>query len=864
MPLLERDAELAALRGHFMNAAAGHGRIVFLGGEAGCGKTSLVSEFLHSVSSEATVTIVSCDGHALPSPFGGFAHLGSALGPDVDEMIAEQLPRDQIFRSIFDALRTAPTPNVIVGEDAHWTDQATIDLIRYLGRRVGQTRSLFIVTYRDDALDRYHPLRRVLGDLVSEPATARMSVAPFSPEAVGRLAAGTGIDPIALHERTDGNPFYVTEILGAAGATIPETIFDAVLARASRLSLDGRAMLDVAAVLGALIDTDLLEQMIGAPADDSIDEALAAGILRVSDRGVTFRHALGRDVLYEALSPTRRRSLHRRALAVLLESPGHLEDAALLAHHADGARDREAVLRYGPLAAEQAARFGAHREAAAQLARTLRYAEDLPGEELAALLETRSYECYVTALLDEAIADCERAIELRRDEMDMLKVGDNLRALSRYLWFSGQVPLATERANQALEILESLPPGPELAMAYSNLSQLRMLSHDRDDAIHWGEKAIALARELDDQRILAHALTNVGSAVSYADFEQGRVVIEEAVRVARACNLHDDIVRGLTNLAWTSMEHFELSDAERYTDESLEFTIEHDIVGMELYLRGIRARLLLARAAWSAAEAEANVVLYRPGHITSSLIVANTVLGIVRARRGDDPTEPLDEALRLAQRTGELQRLGPVRAARAEAAWLAGDPERAAAEAAHELSNARRAGEPWIAGALALWMHRGGAAISDLTNLAPPFADEISGDFEAAARFWRDRDMPIEEARALASSGDESNMRSAHATFDRFGARPDAALAVNALREAGASRIPRGPRTETRSNAAGLTSREQDVLALLVQGQTNKEIAERLYLSPRTVGHHVSAILAKLEIESREEAAARSAALGLI
>jgi DNA-binding CsgD family transcriptional regulator/tetratricopeptide (TPR) repeat protein len=866
MPIFERDDHLSELHSRFRDAAAGQGQLVFLGGEAGGGKTTLVEEFAATIRSEAPVSIVSCDGFALPGPFGGLFDIASALGPDVETLLKSQAPREQIFRTVFDALRSMPVPNVLVGEDAHWTDEATLDLVRYVGRRIGGTRTLFIVTYRDDSIDAYHPLRRVLGDLVNESAVSRMWVSSFSVDAVRSLAGGTGIDPNELHARTGGNPFYVTEIVGAGDTAIPTSIRDAVLARASRISLDGRAVLDAAAAIGLVFDPELLEEVVGVPIDRATDECLAAGMLRSTGNGIAFRHALTREVLYESISPSRRRGLHRRILEILEENPMYTADDAQLAHHADEARNGTAVRRYGPAAAAHAAGFGAHREAAAQLARTLRYIQGVPNDELAELLEARSYECYLTGQLDDAIADRTRAIQLRRDEGNLVRVGDDLRWLSRFHWFTGRTAEASELAQSALELLETLQPGPELAMAYSNLSQLEMLAYHGPEAIQWGERAIELATKFDNQPILAHAYTNVGSArASIGDeYEEGCRLIEQGAQIARAHGLHDDVSRSLANLSWTAIEHCDQPRADRFTQEGIEFTSDHDLIGMELYIRALRSWLRLGQGALDEAEHLANALLDRYGAVTPTLIVANMVVGQARAHRGEDPSDALEEALRLAEKTGELQRLGPVRAARAEAAWLMGDPELAAAEAEHEIAYALCSDQRWLAGKLALWMHRGGRMIDDVSGLAEPFALEITGDGAAAAVIWRERGYPIEEARALAGTGVEEHLRTALAIFDRLGARPDLARTIRALRSAGITQIPRGPRPGTRANAAGLTARELEVLQLLTLGRSNKEIADELFLSARTVGHHVSAILSKLDISSRAEAHARAEALNLL
>ena len=866
MELLERDMHLSQLHERLQDAANGRGRLVFLSAEAGGGKSTLIEHFAQSVRDQAAIKIVSCDGLGMPGPFGPLYDIASALGPRVEAVLDAQAPRDVIFRTVLAAMREAPSANVLVGEDAHWSDEASLDLIRFLGRRIGTTHSLLIVTYRDDHLDAYHPLRRVVGDLVNEPAVTRISLPPLSFDAVASLAEGSTIDPAQLYSQTGGNPFYVSEIVASGDSTVPASIRDAILGRASRISIEARATLDAAAAIGPTPDLELLAAITGVSIDDPVEECLAIGMLRHNGDGIAFRHALTRDVFLSSMSPSRRRGLHRRILHILENDTAFSTAADLptLAHHAEEARDRDAVLRYAPKAAKHAAACGAHREAAAQFARTLRFTEGLPESELAALLEARSYECYLTGQLDDAIAERTRASELRRAMGDQINYGDDLRWLSRFCWFTGRNAEAHRYARSSLDVLETLPPGPELAMACSNFSQLNMLAFNGDETTRWGQRAIELAIEFGSQPVLAHALTNVGTERSRTNAEEGRLLIEQGLEIARQYDLHDDVSRALTNLAFSALEQHELNIAEQYIAEGISFTAEHDLIGMELYLRALRSQVKLARGEWNEAIAESIEIARHPGGTTPTYIVANTVLGLARARRGESPAVPFAEALGLAEKTGELMRLGPIRVALAEAAWLAGDPELSAAEAEKAFSDAVRTGSRWLAGELGLWMHRAGRKMLDTSPFAEPFALEITGDGVAAANCWHELGYPLEEARALASTGDESSLRSALVIFNRLEAKPDIARTVRLLRLAGAKQIPRGLRPETRANKAHLTSRELEVLQRLALGESNREIANALFLSPRTVGHHVSAILAKLEISTRSEAFARAESLGIL
>ena len=857
MKILERESYLASLNDCATRAASGRGNVVFLGATAGGGKTTLVEEFTRTVDSRSKVATVSCDSGNMSGPFGTLADLAGAIGYGLESILDESASRDRVFRAVFTSLRDSPQPTIIIGEDAHWTDEATLDLIRYLARRIGATNALIVITYRDNELDSWHPLRRLLGDLVSEPAVTRITLPPLSVSAVAVLTKGTGIDPETLHERTGGNPFYVTELIASGNSAIPDSIRDAVMGRAAPVSAAGRAILDAAAVLAVPFDPDLMTAIIGAPISDTLDQCLAVGLLRPRGERIAFQHALVRDVFADAMSVPRRRDLSRRILGILEAEPDFGADAAQLAHHAEGSRDVQAVLRYATEAAREAAQFGAHREAATQYNRALRFGQNLSVDARAELLEAGSLESYHSSNVAVAISDRARAIDLRKSQGDLIRAGDNLRWLSRMCWIAGRNQEAEAFAQAAFEMLEPLPPGPELAMALSNLSQLRVLDSNLPEAIHWGNRAIELATSLGSQSILAHALTNVGTARLVLAEPEGSQLLEQSISIGLEHGLDDDVSRAQINLAWTYLDHFELDEAERRVATGIAFASERDLVTMEHYLKVTRARMWLARGMWAEAAQEASAIVDRPSANAVATIPALTVLGRVAAVKGGNPDDFFERALDMATPTGQLMRLGPLRAARAEAAWLAGDTELAVAEASLEYATALRSGERWLAGELALWLHRGGREIPDISALAEPFALEISGRGGDAATIWRERGHPIGEVRALASTGEESALLYALSLADRLGAKPDAARITRGLRVIGVTSIPRGPRPETRSNAAHLTGRELDVLTLLVQEKTNREIAESLFLSPRTVGHHVSAILGKLEISSRNEAATR-------
>jgi DNA-binding CsgD family transcriptional regulator len=215
----------------------------------------------------------------------------------------------------------------------------------------------------------------------------------------------------------------------------------------------------------------------------------------------------------------------------------------------------------------------------------------------------------------------------------------------------------------------------------------------------------------------------------------------------------------------------------------------------------------------------------------------------------------LDEAQAIATHAANVQHLGLVRVALAEAAWLAGDRARALEEAraAYDLAVSKR--HPWITGELAFWRWRAGDDVQPLPEwIAQPYALHIGGDWRAAAEEWERLGCRYEQACALAD-GDAEAQLAALEIFERLGARPAADALRQKLRAAG-RRAPRKPRSSTRENPFGLTGRQVEILRLLVDDLSNAEIAARLHISLKTVDHHVSAVLAKLDVHSREEAAA--------
>jgi len=744
-----------------------------------------------------------------------------------------------------------------VFEDVHWADEATLDLLRYLGRRLERQRGAVIATYRDDELGPTHPLRSVVGDLATSPVTRRLPVEPLSPQAVRVLAAGSSIDAVELHRRTGGNSFFVTEILASGRAALPTSVRDAVLARVARLPSTARATLDAAAVAGQRIEPWLLRGIVGCDAD-AIDACLATGTLRSEGNLLAFRHELEREAILAVLPAHRRIDLHRQILAALRKRPGGVEDVARLAHHAEGAGDGDATLRLATSAARRAIALGSHREAAAQYARALRCADGLQPIKRARLLDAYAQECLLTDQLGVGIPARRDALDLWRRLGDRVREGESLTWLARAHTLNGDSQ-ADQQSRAAIDVLESMPPGPELARAYRMHAHLRI---EAGEALEYGERAMQLAERLGDVETLVGASNTIGTALLLNGQLDGRVHLERSLRLAQAAGREDDVGAAYVNLGAGLGEQFVFAAAEGYLADGIAYCAEHDLDRHRLYMQAWLALVRMYQGRWSEAAELAQSVLSRSGASAISRVTALLALGRLHARRGDaDAPAILDDALELATQMRVLHRVGPARIARAEAAWLRGDSRTARAEACAAYDAAVKQRHAWHLGGLAFWRWRSGDLDRPPHGAAPAFALQIAGDWAGAASKWRERGCPYDEALALAD-GDEAALATALAEFERLGARPMVERVVKRLRSLGVRGIPRGPHHATRQHPLLLTPRESEVLQLLAGGLTNAQIGKRLVLSERTVAHHVSAILGKLGVKTRGEAADRAKTLG--
>ncbi|MER9677920.1 LuxR C-terminal-related transcriptional regulator [Mesorhizobium sp. M0184] len=865
MMLLERQTQLERLDGLLADAGRGRGCVAVLAGEAGAGKTALVEAFIDRTAQATRIFRSACEDLSIPDPLGPLYDLARdaqwALPQAIDRRQGQRLP---LFSDALDIFETKAQPTLLVIEDLHWADDATLDFVRFLGRRIANRHLLLLLTARTDRSEGQMRVRRALGEIPAG-SVARIDVPLLSEAAVLSLAEAAGRDGDAIYRATAGNAFFVTELLcsGCEEKTaLPASVRDAVLARAERLSAGARSMLDAVSVFPRRADAWALQGLCGVASAGQLAECVANGLLEDLGDGYAFRHEIARRAIEAMLTTSHRRQFNQRALAALLENSE--VSTGRLVHHAVEAHNLQAVRELAPVAAREASRVGAHRDAAGFYEAVLRQADSLPVEERTALYEKYAFECHLIGKIDEAIAAQDQARRLHQAQGNTAKEGDCLRWLSRFAYLLGDRMAADALGEQAVQLLETAPAGPELAMAYSNLSQLAMLAERLDDTLRLGNKAIALAEQLNRPDIVCHALNNVGSAEQWLDLANGRLHLARSLEIALEQNFQEHAARAFTNSACSEMNQLGFADARSFLDRGISYCVENDLVTWRDYMRGVLAQLLLRQGQWEEAAGEALEVIANDQATMLVRYPAVVALAKLRIRRGDPSAEPLfAEMTQFLDKGLELQRLAPYAALMAERAWLGqADKDEALGliALAESLSTTRA-----VFGELATWRQKLAPDMDpgDTIGMAAPYRLLLAGDWQAAAELWAEMNAPYERGLALAE-GDETAQRLALEIFESLGAKPVAVHLRDIMRRNGVNRIARGPRQTTRANRAGLTQRQMEVLQLIERGFSNKRIAERLTISPKTVDHHVSAVLGKLDAVSRGEATAAARDSGLI
>ncbi|MFF5228805.1 helix-turn-helix transcriptional regulator [Dactylosporangium sp. NPDC000521] len=865
MDLYERDRELAALAGATAGAAGGTGAGVALVGEAGAGKSALV-EVACARAAGLRVLRGGCDPLVTPRPLGPFRDLIAGLRP------ADLTDPAAACEVAYEALRGEPT--VLVVEDAHWIDGASVEVLRFLVRRLEVLPCALVVTYRDDEIGAQHQLRPLLGDFAKLDGLTTLRLDPLTVDGVAMLLRGGPLDAAQVHPLTGGNPFFVAEVAKEPGRPLPATVRDAVLARTAGIAAEDLEVLQLAATApDRLADRVLPTLGVDLPTLRRLHDT---GLLLRDRQGLVFRHELARLAVESTIPAGGAARLHAR----LLESLERLEprDPAVLTHHAVSAADPVRAARYAQDAAEEAARAGDHTDAVAFLRIAVANLHGAPPGERARVLTRLGYEQYMTSSLEEAIGSVTATFPLWHAAGDRAGLASAHESCALFEYYSARRQQAEYHADRAASAAPSHAGGAQFIKGY-----LAFLRSDQELAARHCADASRIAEAAGDTT-LALRTAVVGAAAALGLGAAGaRDRLLTLIEDAKAHGLDELASTGYSNLSYLDVEQRRLREAERVLEESLAFTIARDIPICNHWQTAVRARLRFVGGRWSAAAEDAADVLARDGmplatlwpHLISALLPLRRDGAVSpsgapgAAGAADVVTDHLDAAWAVAERLDEPLRRLPVLAALAERAWLTGadDPRLAAAPAVL----AAAVGTPataWVAGDLAVWLCRLGVearidAPQVLAHIAEPHRLMLSGHHHDAADWWRRAGAPYDEALALADAPDVDDQVQAIERLDLLGATAVADRLRLGLRRRGVAQLPQRPRAETRANPAGLTNRQLDVAKLVARGLTNAEIAGKLFISVKTADHHVSAVLTKLGLTSRRTVMAQAEALKL-
>lgn len=835
--LLERDDALDRMRQALNSALAGRGRLVLLSGEAGIGKTTLVERFLAEHGQGVPTRWGACEPFMTPRPFGPIHDLAVGIDP-LARALDNAADHDGVHKAWHDALSTA---GIVVIEDLHWADEASLDLLRTLHPGLAAQPTLVVLTARDDPLSSRPGVAAFWDQATGWPIAEHIRLEPLTVAAVRQLVGDGDVDIVALHRETGGNPFFVTEVLATPDRRLPATVRDAVWARTATLSAESRSAIEAAAIVGGRSEGWLLAAMVD-DVEAGLAQGVAAGILTPEPGGLAFRHDLMRQALQDAIPLTRAVGLHSRALRALQTRAETREDWTRLAHHAVGAGEPDAIWTFAGAAGRQASLARAHNAAVAWFECALEHAAGRPAAEAAALYDAYAQELDTINRRGDCLVARERAAALWESCGNAARAGESLAFLATMLQVVGRMPDALAANARALAALEPLGPSEDLLSVYNAQAWLYLGSDRSEAGAELAARAIAMADAIGAHSDIPRLTEIAGLCELYSNYAQGIALLERSLRAALEQGHMTRAGNTYANLGSIFVDFHQFDRAEAVQSLGLAFAQQHELGSIYAFMEGWQAVLDVHRGRWAAADETIAAALQRaepsPGRGPALL-----ALGRLRTRRGSgDPLEPLHESLTLLQRQGFRQREGMIRAALAEAAWQTGDMATVRAQVDAGLELALRYRQPWYVGELGYWAWRSGRPVDLPDWAAPAYVLEIAGRWQDAARHWEALGCPFEWARALAA-GDRDARLAALTVFERLGAQP-AADSLNAER----------PAPATAPLVAGLTPRQSLVLALLAEGLTNAEIAARLRLSVKTVDHHVAAILARLDVHTRDEA----------
>lgn len=855
MALIERDLFLTSLQEQFETLETGEGHCVLLVGEAGIGKTALVKAFCKKQASENNIFQGACDALFTPRPLAPLYDVLWQVNKERWPLPPFKEKNSVVFANFFQELTLKKGKLIIIFEDIHWADEATLDFITFFTRRIDQLPCLFILTYREDELISNHPLRNVLGQLPPDLVT-KLALTPLSKQAVMAMATQKGYNGEDVYSIAGGNPFYVNEILASYSPGVPNTVKDSILAVFERQKEGTRNAWRIWSVIPEGLEVDRLAK-VKSFLGEAIDHCFAISVAIVQNGKVVFKHELYRRTIEESLSPIKRIEINEMLLDLFLNSFQQKGEIERILHYAKNANRKELVAKYAPEAAKKATLINAHKEASKLYLTAIEYFEENDEKRLAELYQAYAYECYLINQLVEATDFTQRALTIWEENAETSKCADCLCLLSRLYWFNGNMQIAEKLALKGITLVKNHPDSSTAAKVFSNLSQLKMLSGDTIESLIWGEKAIELAKKLNDDYILSHAMNNVGAVqMLMPEYEQkGEAKLQKSLTISLKQSYQENAVWAFSNLGSILIRLRRYRPARKVLKEGIIYCEERHLTCLTDYLLSWKARLDLEIGNWADASAAAENLLKNEHQSTVIKINALVVQAKILMRRSRDGLSLMLEAKKLGFETKGLQLILPSMTALLEYEWISGKSIIESNDIERISIIVEKYGITLEKNDFVFWMNKAGRQPGTLGKNSET-GSGTSFDYEHCDRAY-------EQALKLFERKEEDK-RKAIAMIHDLGAIAVYEKMKLEMRNLGIKNIPRGIRNSTRSNAALLTGREMDVLQLLKKDLHNKEIASLLYISAKTVDHHISSILFKLDANSRSKAVAAAISKGIL
>ncbi|MEO6356958.1 MAG: AAA family ATPase [Ferruginibacter sp.] len=864
MELIERDEFFTLLQKQFENIAAGEGHCVFITGEAGIGKTSLVKEFCKEQKEECIIYQGACDALFTPRPLAPLYDILWQVNKERWPASPSNEERSALFADFFQELSTKKEKLLMVFEDIHWADEGTLDFIKFFARRIYQLPCLFILTYRDDEIHSRHPLRNVLGQLPPDSFT-KLMLTPLSKQAVIEMSTQKGYSGEDVYSVSGGNPFYVNEILASYSPGVPDNIKDAILSVYERQEEGTKHAWQLTSVVPEGLEIERFAK-IKATWDEAMDHCFAMNIIIVQNNKVVFKHELYRRTIEESLSPFKRIELNKMILDLFIESFEKEGQIERIVHYAKNANENKLVVKYAPIVAKQAACAGSHNEAAKLFLTAIEYFDGQDTDELLQFYEAYAYECYLTNKIKDAIIYTTKSLTLWKKKNDIEKISNSLRLLSRLWWLDSNRKNAESFAEQAVELLSSQPSSAAKAMALSNMSQLKMLFDQPAECIVWGEKAIAIAKQVNADAPLSHALNNVGYVLMNIQTSKpkGIELLQESLAIALKNSYHEHAARAYANLGVNGVKLKDYVFAKKILDAGIYYCEQRELDSWRLNMLSLKACVHLETGDWNKAYSMADYLLKSEDKPRGFKINALIVVAKINMRTGNtDPLSLLLDAETKAFETMELQRIIPSIIALLEYEWLTGKACIKTENLNWIIDKIEQSIYSFENSEFAFWLKKARKQHLKLKEMYEGYdVSNVKMALKAAA-IWNESNCLYQQALSL-SEGDEDDKKNALLIFQQLGANAVCNKIKMEMRAIGIKKIPRGLRESTKTNPAQLTNRELDVLQLLQKAVQNKEIAETLFISPKTVDHHISSILFKLDVNTRSKAVTEAIRLGIL